>query len=114
VVRPEVLAQLVGYDCKLVELRRRLKCRMCGTRWRVRVETARPDDRQRGIHRATRALPWHRAMAEKEEIFPRAAVCALDGLPKFNENVVEPYRVGEVVSGRDCLPGRQLKICGNG
>jgi hypothetical protein len=45
VVRPELLAQLVGYDCKLVELRRRLKCRMCGARQRVRVETMRPGDR---------------------------------------------------------------------
>jgi hypothetical protein len=45
VIRPEVLVQLVGYDCKLVELRRRLKCRMCDARWRVRVETARPGDR---------------------------------------------------------------------
>jgi hypothetical protein len=45
VIRPEVLAQLVGYDCKPLELRRRLKCRMCGIRQRVRVETARPGDR---------------------------------------------------------------------
>ena len=45
VVRPEVLAELVGYDSKLVELRRRLKRRMCGARRRVRVETARPGDR---------------------------------------------------------------------
>jgi hypothetical protein len=45
VIRPEVLAQLVGYDCKLMELRRRLKCRMCGARRRVRVETIRPGDR---------------------------------------------------------------------
>jgi hypothetical protein len=45
VIRPEVLAQLVGYDCKLLELPRRLKCRMCGARQRVRVETMRPGER---------------------------------------------------------------------
>ena len=45
VIRPEVLAQLVGYDCKLAELRRRLKCRMCGARRRLRRETMRPGDR---------------------------------------------------------------------
>jgi hypothetical protein len=41
----QMLAQLVGYDCNLVELRHRLKCRMCGAQRRVRVETMRPGDR---------------------------------------------------------------------
>jgi hypothetical protein len=36
VIRPEVLAQFVGYDCKLVALRRRLRCGMCGAK-RVRI-----------------------------------------------------------------------------
>ena len=45
VVRPEVLAQIVGYDMPLTGLRQRLKCRMCGVRLRVRVETIRPGER---------------------------------------------------------------------
>jgi hypothetical protein len=45
VLRPEVLAQLLGWDARLAGLPRRLKCTRCGARHKVRVETTRPGDR---------------------------------------------------------------------
>ena len=45
VIRPAVLAKLVGYDRKFTDLRRRLKCTMCGVRGKVRVETMQPGSR---------------------------------------------------------------------
>src|SRR5215831_7681421 len=42
VIRPAVLAKVVGYDRKLTDLRRRLRCTKCGVRGKVRVETMQP------------------------------------------------------------------------
>jgi hypothetical protein len=47
VILPEVLAQAVGYDCRLAGkagLGRRMKCAACGSR-RVRVRTVGPGER---------------------------------------------------------------------
>jgi hypothetical protein len=110
VIRPEVLAQLVGYDCELVELRRRLKCRMWGIRRRVRVETARPS-RQieiRGSFPGTGRL-WSSSPAWAWSI------CTLDGFPKFHGNVGNS--TGNARLSRDetvSVLGRQLKVHGNG
>lgn len=41
VVHPAVMARIVGYDCRLADLRWRLKCRMCGAK-RVGVGMAIP------------------------------------------------------------------------
>ena len=40
-VHPAVMARIVGYDCRLADLRWRLKCRMCGAK-RVGVGMAIP------------------------------------------------------------------------
>jgi hypothetical protein len=47
VILPEVLAQAVGYDCRLAGkagLSRRMKCVQCGSK-RVRIWAAQPGDR---------------------------------------------------------------------
>ena len=43
-ILPAVLAKIVGYDCKLGNLARRLKCRQCGEK-RVRVRAVEPGER---------------------------------------------------------------------
>ena len=45
VTRPALLAKLVGYDRKLTDLRRKLRCSKCGVRGKVRVETMPPGSR---------------------------------------------------------------------
>ena len=44
VILPAVLAQLVGYDCKLTRLSRMMKCDQCGEK-RVRVRAVEPGER---------------------------------------------------------------------
>ena len=43
VVHPAVIARIVGYDCRLADLRWRLKCRMCGAK-HIRIGTAIPGE----------------------------------------------------------------------
>lgn len=44
VLHPAVMARIVGYDYRLADLRRRLKCTKCGQK-RVRIEGAVPGER---------------------------------------------------------------------
>jgi hypothetical protein len=44
VILPAVLAKLVGYDCPLDKLARRMKCQQCGEK-RVRVRAVEPGER---------------------------------------------------------------------
>ena len=44
VILPQILAKLVGYDCTLAALRRRMMCRECGGK-RVRISAHVPGER---------------------------------------------------------------------